>query len=116
MSNEEKSLAPEELEAPEAAAKELAPAEESAPPEEVALPEEAVLLGGGYASRIDLDYILGSSVHCFWAVVGSTSSYKWMNADQIRTIVQTAFIAPKVHIQYDSGSRQIQRIRPIKTF
>lgn len=110
MSSEEKSLAPEELEAPEAVA------EESLPPEEIALLEEVVPLAVGQASRIDLDYIIGGNTHCFWARVGTTSCYRWVNADQIRTIVQTAFVAPRVYVQYSSITRQIQRIRPIRTF
>jgi hypothetical protein len=109
MAQEKKSAAPEELLAP-------AVTEESAPPEEVRLGEEAVPLGAGYASRIDLDYIMGSSAHCFWASVGSNSYPKWLNAAEITTIAHLAFIAPKVFIQYNSSTKQIERIRPIKTF
>ena len=108
--SEEKSVAPEELMAPEVKVP------ESRPPEEVPLPVGVEALAVGYASRIDLDYILGSSSHCFWAVVGGTSCYKWVNDDQIRTIVQTAFMAPQVSIQYNASNKQIERIRPIKTF
>jgi hypothetical protein len=68
--------------------------------------------GAGYATRLDLDYIFGSTVHCLWAVVGGTSYHKWVNDDDIRTIVKPVFQAPKVWVQYD-GSRKITRIRPI---
>jgi len=68
--------------------------------------------GAGYATRLDLDYIFGSTVHCLWAVVGGTSYYKWMNDDEIKTIVKPAFQARKVWIEYD-GSGKITRIRPI---
>ncbi len=110
MLSEEKSVPPEELTSPEALAK------ESAPPEEIALLEEVVPLGGGYATRLDLDYIVGSTIHCVWAVVGGKSYYRWVNADQIKTIVQPALAAPTVYIQYNSSNIQIQRIRPVKTF
>jgi hypothetical protein len=110
--SKEKSIAPEKLVALEAKAS------ESKPPEEIPLPMEAEVLavGAGYATRLDLDYIFGSKVHCLWAVVSGKSYYKWVNDDQIRTIVQTAFIAPTVSIQYNTGAKQIERVRPIKTF
>ena len=88
----------------------------SDPPESLELLDEPEILAGGWAKRIDLDYILSSSQHCFWATVGTQSCYKWMNDDTIETIVHLAFDAPKVSIQNNSGNRQIQRIRPIKTF
>jgi hypothetical protein len=70
--------------------------------------------GAGYATRLDLDYIFGSTVHCLWAIVGGHAYSKWVNADEIQTIIRPAFQAPKVWIQYD-GSGHITRIRPIKS-
>ncbi len=70
--------------------------------------------GAGYATRLDLDYIVDSAVHCLWAVVGGKSYYRWVNDSEIQTIVHPALEAPKVWIQYD-GSGKITRIRPIKS-
>jgi hypothetical protein len=70
--------------------------------------------GAGYATRLDLDYIIGSTSHCLWAVVGGKSYYRWVNDDEIQTVIRPAFQAPRVWIQYD-GLGRITRIRPIKS-
>lgn len=70
--------------------------------------------GAGYATRLDLDYIVGSTRHCVWAVVGDKPYYRWVNDGEIQTIIRPAFQAPRVWIQYD-GSGKITRIRPIRS-
>jgi hypothetical protein len=70
--------------------------------------------GAGYATRLDLDYIFGSTSHCVWAVVGGESYYRWVNDSEIQTIIHPAFQAPSVWIEYD-GTGKITRIRPIRS-
>lgn len=89
---------------------------ESEPPEEIQPLKIAAPSGFGYASRIELDYIFGSSTHCLWAIVGGNAYARWLNAEEIKTIVQPVFTASKVKVQYNSSTGKIERIRPVKTF
>ncbi len=72
--------------------------------------------GAGPATQLDLDYIYGSTVHCLWASVNGKSYFKWLNDDQIKTIVPPAFRASQVYVQYNPQTLEIQRIRPIRKF
>ena len=69
--------------------------------------------GAGYASQLDLDYIVGNPVHCLWSLVQGKYYYKWVNNNEIQTAVRPAFQAPKVWIEY-SGQGEITRIRRVK--
>ena len=89
----------------------------SAPPETIPVTQPAAVpLAAGIATRIDLDYILGSQQHCFWANVSGSYYPVWLNADQVKTIVPLAFAAPSVFIQSNDTTKMILRIRPIRVF
>jgi hypothetical protein len=104
----ERSTAPGELPA-------IIEEHESLPPE--GLPEsEKIKSITGDATRLDLDYAFGSTTHRLWAVVGVQSCSKLVKNDQVMSIVQIAFIAPAVSIQYNDKSKEIEKIRPMKMF
>jgi hypothetical protein len=107
----EKSTAPEKIPVKIEELKSLSPEDLSASSE-----HKKIKSVSGDATRIDLDYVLGGTKHTFWAVVGGQSCSRLVKNDQVTSIIQIAFIAQVVNVQYDDIKKEIERIRPIKIF